>query len=153
MDTNPTTGRRSAAHLTVPAKKPSAAPLTAPRNKPSAAPTRPNPSTGSRSAPNITVSTSEPSVAPKSDSSAMFARLQRLIDDCGPNRNKHHLVIVLITACITEGVDTGSRIIGALVHLGFNNRHVAMLLKEGTGANPELHRWRKGQDGRYSLLG
>ena len=127
MQTTPINGRRSAAHLTVPTKKPSVV-LAGPTEKRGIGETRSKPS-----------------------SSAMFERLQRLIDHNGKKPNKHDLAIVLITACISEGVNTGPKIIGVLTHLGFNNKHVAMILKAEAGTNPELHRWRKTQDGHYSL--
>lgn len=81
-----------------------------------------------------------------------FARLRGLLASFGPETNKHERVLVLISACIVEGMDTFARIIGALVRLGFNRKHVALLLKEGTGNSAEQHRWRKGADGRYSLI-
>jgi len=89
---------------------------------------------------------------PKAKTAAMFERLQKLMDDCGPKPNKHDLVIALITACITEGVNTRREIIAVLVHLGLNNKHVAMMLKEGAGSDPEAYRWRRNEDGVYRLL-
>ncbi|MBB3909754.1 hypothetical protein [Sphingomonas desiccabilis] len=81
---------------------------------------------------------------------AMFGRLRKLLRACGPNR--HDQVLVLISACITEGVDTRGQIIGTLGHLDFKRGHVAMLLAEGTGTNPEVYRWRRDAAGTYTLL-
>lgn len=79
---------------------------------------------------------------------AVFARLRQLKADCGPN--KHDQATALITACICEGWDTGNRIVGALKAIGMNPRHVGMILNDGTGPDPERHRWRR-DEGRYSL--
>lgn len=93
------------------------------------------------------------SVAPVSnDRSAIFDGLNRLIEHCGPKPNKHDLVLALIAACVGDGVNTAKQIIGVLHRLGFNNKHVAMMLKEGTGMNPESARWRLNGDKTYSLL-
>ena len=78
-----------------------------------------------------------------------IARLQRLLDTYGTGANKHEQAIMLVEACISEGINTGPRIIGALKRLGFDHRHVAIVLK---GDTPFAHGWRKGTDGIYSLL-
>ncbi|MEJ7777905.1 MAG: hypothetical protein WKF52_11140 [Sphingomicrobium sp.] len=76
-------------------------------------------------------------------------RLRRLKAKCGPN--KHDQAIALITACILEGLDTGPAIVRALGAIGTHPRHVAIILKEGTGRDPERHRWRRDGEDRYSL--
>ncbi len=83
-------------------------------------------------------------------SKALFDRLSELQADCGPN--KHDQATALITACILEGLNTGARIVGALTGLGMNPGHVWIVLKEGTGANPDRHHWRRDENGIYSLL-
>jgi hypothetical protein len=79
-----------------------------------------------------------------------YAALSALLDACGPNKN--HRAITLIGACIADGFDTKGAIISAGIRMGLNNRHVARILDEGTGRNPELRRWRRDPDGTYSLL-
>ena len=85
------------------------------------------------------------------DSIALFNRLRGLKAACGPRINKHDLAIVLISACIDEGLDTRPRIVGALRSLGLDYRHVAITLKQGTGVSPTLHRWHRDAEGRHSL--
>ncbi|WP_257540721.1 hypothetical protein [Sphingobium sp. CFD-1] len=75
-------------------------------------------------------------------------RLQRLLDGYGSEGNMHEKAIMLIEACIMEGLNTGPAIIGALKRLGFNPRHIAIVLK---GDTPFACRWRKDADGIYSL--
>lgn len=82
------------------------------------------------------------------DDGSTFDRLRKLMVRCGKNKNDR--AIAVISACIMEGFDTRPRIIGALKHLGFNPRHAAMILNDGTG-RPDSHWWHRDADGRYSL--
>lgn len=68
------------------------------------------------------------------------------------NCNKNDLVLMLIEGCLDEGIDTGRGIVNALGDLGCNRRHVAIMLKENTGYDPERNRWCKTHDGRYAPL-
>lgn len=74
--------------------------------------------------------------------------LRTLKEEAGPN--KHHQAIILIHALISHGINTGKRIIGAMVHLGFDARHAGKILSEGTGENSERYHWRKDKDRHYS---
>ena len=75
-------------------------------------------------------------------------RLQRLLEGYGSEGNMHEKAIMLIEACIMEGLNTGPAIIGALKRLGFNPRHVAIILR---GDAQYACRWLKDADGIYSL--
>jgi hypothetical protein len=75
--------------------------------------------------------------------------LRRLLDDCGPSKNDR--AIVLITACISDGVNTGKEIIARGVRLGLHPAHVALTLNKDAGNNPDRHRWRRDDQGTYSL--
>ncbi len=123
MQPNNTPPRLSAAGITVPKR----------RLSPAAAPT---------------TSTDKPSA----DTAAMFKRLRGLIDHCGPKPNRNDLVTALISACIGEGLHTRKQIIGVLYRLGFNNGHIAMMLKFGIGRTPESGHWRHNADKTYTLL-
>lgn len=85
-------------------------------------------------------------------SSNLIGRLRNLRDSCGEGSNKHDLAIVLISACLDEGVNTKTSIIGVLTAVGFNPKHVAIVLKNETGNNPASSRWRIDDEGRHSLL-
>lgn len=91
-------------------------------------------------------------IDPSVRDAALFDRLRGLIQACGPEANKHDQAIAVIAACIDEGLNTRPRIVGAMKHLGFSTAHAAMMLTEATGCNPERHRWRADEGGRYSLL-
>ena len=71
---------------------------------------------------------------------------------CGPTANKHDIAIVLIEACIDNGWDTRSQIVGALREQGLNYRHVNITLNKGTGTHPKGFRWYLDTHGRYRLL-
>ena len=66
--------------------------------------------------------------------------------------NMHDRVIALIAACIDSGTTTVPHIIGTLKRLGFNNRHVALLLNQNAGFNAGAHWWALDEKGIYSLL-
>lgn len=86
------------------------------------------------------------------NNTSLFEGLRRLDHElAGDGVNKHDRCIALIMACIPGGIDTGKRIVGALAHLGYDRRHVAIMLMQGVGKNPALHRWFIGEDGRYTL--
>jgi hypothetical protein len=89
---------------------------------------------------------------PKTETDKFFIGLRALIRTCEPTVNKHDLVTVAITACIWEGFNTRRRIVGALTHLGFDYRHVCILLNDGTGSDPERHRWHCDDQGVYIAI-
>lgn len=55
----------------------------------------------------------------------------------------------MIKAVIAEGWDTGERIVGTMVQLGFNKAHAGATLGKNRGINPNVHYWRREEDGRY----
>ena len=73
--------------------------------------------------------------------------LERHLTNAGVN--KHDRAHVLINACITEGIDSGTRIIGVLAKLGFNKQHAGITLKAGLQREPEWPNWGRHEDGRY----
>lgn len=89
-------------------------------------------------------------VRKKAPATAAVLGYGELLAECGSNKNDR--AIVLITACIGDGVNTEKAIIGTGYRCGLNPGHVAHILKQGTGINPEAHRWRRDEEGRYSLL-
>ena len=62
---------------------------------------------------------------------------------------KHDRAHALINASISEGVDTGTRIIGVLTKLGFDKRHAGIMLKAGRQRAPEWPHWGCKDDGKY----
>lgn len=87
---------------------------------------------------------------PTIPSATWIGDLRELLDDSGPN--KHDQAIVIITACLAERVNTSRAIFAVTTELGFNQRHVSIVLHGHLGTDPRRHRWSKGDDGRYHLL-
>ncbi|SFP99977.1 hypothetical protein [Sphingomonas rubra] len=79
-----------------------------------------------------------------------YADLRELLDTCG--RNKNDRALALISACIGDGITTKSEIVSVGARLGLNPRHVAAILDQDTGTNPERHRWQRDGKGTYSFL-
>ncbi len=88
----------------------------------------------------------------KEEAPRLIERLRRFIEELGPKANKHDLVTAMIYMCIGKGLNTDKQIIGTIYRLGFNNRHVAMMLKEGTGRTSVSGHWRRNADKTYTLL-
>ena len=65
--------------------------------------------------------------------------------------NKHDQVDMLITACIGDGIDEGSAILRTIAALGYDQKHVGILLNDHTGSNSSRHCWFKDKKGRYRL--
>lgn len=61
------------------------------------------------------------------------------------------MATVRITAAIHEGMNTRARIVGVLRLLGFNYRHAAIILNDGTGDDPKRFHWQRHPGGRYSV--
>jgi len=87
---------------------------------------------------------------PHDPDKVLFDGLRKLMSDVGPN--KHDQAIIVIMACIGQGIDTLPRLRGVMRSLGFDPRHVGIMLNGGTGTNPEMHRWQRDENGVYSLL-
>ena len=88
---------------------------------------------------------------PADEVNAIFQRLRQLKARCHRDRvSKVDRTVTLIDACILEGFDYRSRILGALKTIGLNRQHVAHVLETGTGPFPERHYWRQDVKGRYS---
>ena len=78
---------------------------------------------------------------------AIFLRFRQPIHSFCKTANSHDRVTILIAACIDAGINTGSRIIGVAVRLGFNSQHAGIILSAGVGLN-----WNRDEDGHYSNL-
>ena len=70
------------------------------------------------------------------DTAAKFRRLRRLNSELRLQCNKHDRAITMIGACLIEEFDTRARIVGVLDKIGLNRQHVAIILNEGTGPDP-----------------
>ena len=80
----------------------------------------------------------------------VLERLRALLEEIRP-ANRHDQAIVLIEACILEGIDTRPQIVRVGRELGFDYRHVAMTLNAQEGRHPDRHRWCRDAEGRYRL--
>jgi hypothetical protein len=88
----------------------------------------------------------------REDSRSTFRRLRALKASLPGRVNKHDKAIVLIAACIEEGINTRGRIGIVLEHIGMDRSHVMIILNEGTGNDPNRHRWNRDENGTYALL-
>ena len=75
---------------------------------------------------------------------AFLDGLRELIANSGIN--KHAQAGNIIIACIDEGIDTGAAIRQVGMALGFNGKHMGVMLSAGLTER----RWRRDADGKYS---
>jgi hypothetical protein len=78
----------------------------------------------------------------------VFSELRDLKAACR-RADAHSRAIVMIQACIDNGIDTRSRIRGTLIKLGFHEDHAVIMLNAYAGPNPEAHHWYRDEDGTY----
>ncbi len=88
----------------------------------------------------------------KPEPTDLIGGLRKMLDGFGPDINLHDRADIVIEACISQGILTRSEIIAVTDRLGFTRGHIPIRLDAGTGTNPNLHRWRLGAAGRYSLF-
>ena len=81
----------------------------------------------------------------------LFRLLSRLLNQFNPAANKHDRVTVLIDICIMEGANTRPLIVAGIKAHGFDARHVAIILNNGTGNDPKRHRWQRDDEGYYQI--
>lgn len=79
-------------------------------------------------------------------SSAWFNELRELLAAC-EGANKNEKADALFAACISQGVNTGPRLVALAKHMGFDRSHAGARLKKGVG-----HLWRRSEEGEYTLL-
>jgi hypothetical protein len=61
--------------------------------------------------------------------------------------SRHAQAIVAISLCIDHGLNTLPRIIGVLQKKGFSRGHIANLIKDGVGTDPESNHWFRDAEG------
>lgn len=61
--------------------------------------------------------------------------------------SRHAQAIVAIGLCIDHGINTLPRLIGVLQKRGFSRGHIANLINECTGPDPEGNHWFRDADG------
>lgn len=84
------------------------------------------------------------------DINAVFRRLRAFDESLlMAKANKHDRAHLLINACISEGLNTGSRITGALERLGLNRHHAGICLAGGLQREPLWPNWGRREDGTY----
>ncbi len=82
------------------------------------------------------------------DVTLIFKELRALKAACR-RADAHSRAIVLIQACIDNGINTRSRIRGSLIKLGFNADHAVIVLNACAGPNPEVCHWYRDEAGTY----
>ncbi len=83
----------------------------------------------------------------------LLSGLRRLDQSCGSSAGKHERAIVLIHACIAQGINTRGSIMAVLLQLGFVRGHIAIVLEENSGSNPSGSHWERRADGAYESFG
>jgi hypothetical protein len=92
----------------------------------------------------------EPNKLPAAEFNAAYRRLLALQEHFETQgQNRHVQAHALIYACIGEGIDNGSQIVGVLGKLGFDKQHAGMTLQKGLQRQPEWPNWGLGPDGKY----
>lgn len=66
--------------------------------------------------------------------------------------SKRDQVLVLIEACIGDGIITRREIIDTIGSLGYDRIHAVITLNDHAGLDPQRHRWCRDENGHYSLL-
>ena len=88
------------------------------------------------------------SAAPAEEVNRIFGELRELKRACS-GADGHSRAIVLIHACIDNGINTRARIRGTMEKLGFNADHAVMTLNKATGNDPTRHHWHRNDAGVY----
>ncbi len=82
------------------------------------------------------------------DVTSIFKELRALKAACR-RADSHSRAIVLIQACIDNGINTRARIRGTLPQLGFDADHAIIVLKACTGKYPDVHHWYRDDNGVF----
>lgn len=84
---------------------------------------------------------------------AVVGAVHEMTRDCPADLSGYDKLIVAITACILEGIDTRDGIIRTVPPItGESHAYVAKILDRLTGMQLDGSEWAKGADGRYRLL-
>lgn len=85
---------------------------------------------------------------PPNEVAAMFRRLEDLHWNCQQRgSSRHDQAIVLVAACIEEGITKGPHIVGTVASMGFKPRHVGKLLHDNIG-----NLWQRDGERFYTTL-
>lgn len=82
----------------------------------------------------------------------VYGNLAKFKESLGPSPNRRYRAQMMIGVCIAEGFNTHYRITQAMRVMGLGKDHVLRTLSERTGDDPEVHLWRRDEDGLYHLL-
>lgn len=88
---------------------------------------------------------------PQAEVNEAFSALRAFDRQLAQTVNKNDRVHALISACITEGMNTRLRIVRALERIGHAKPHVVICLRNGTRLNPEAPYWGVDGNGIYYL--
>ena len=85
------------------------------------------------------------------DAWAKFLReLRKVKCACGDNQND--CATVSIAMCIDNKIDTMRLIRDVLALVGYNPRHIAIIVNLWTGRNPDRHLWNVDSSGKYQMI-
>lgn len=84
---------------------------------------------------------------------AVVGAVHEMTRDCPTDLSGYDTLVLAITACIIEGIDTRDGIIRTVPPIsGESHAYVAKILDRLTGTHPDRSEWSRGHDGRYRLL-
>jgi hypothetical protein len=78
---------------------------------------------------------------------AVLRGIDEMLAACRESRSDDRLVL-LITACLENRMNTRGRIVGTGTHKGFNEKQIQRVLETYIGV-----RWRRNKDRTYSVIG
>jgi hypothetical protein len=104
------------------------------------------PFTAAPAAPKLTSVSAQISTGGWPPSAETLAAIKADLDVAGTDAKKDVRGHLLIASCINRGVDAGCHIRQVGIELGFNAKHIGLLLHAASAP------WHKGPDGRYKLI-
>jgi len=85
------------------------------------------------------------------DAALAFRRLRNLKAEYEAVLRGDELIVIMIAACIEEGMSEGKQITGAMAKLGFKKRYAGLILHKERGNDPKRHCWSRDVTGIYKV--
>lgn len=92
-------------------------------------------------------STDQPHGKTTEEMDVSYADLCEALKTCPLSENKHQSAILCIGICLENGIGTRAQIVETLTKLGFNHRHLVIMLEQNLG-----QLWDRDSENRYRLI-